>query len=109
MLYTGTYLGQGRITRSYICPARKNLIFEVDGLDFLQPGTPLSFLDRLQVVDGYALDWFYRQDLTTQRLIVLDTSPYPSREATDAQQLVLRRQDASGVLASGITTELAES
>lgn len=47
--YTGTYLGQGRITRSYVCPRRKNLIFEVDGLSFLQPGTPVSFLDRLKV------------------------------------------------------------
>lgn len=50
--YTGTYLGQGEITRSYICPERNNLIFEVEGLDFLQPGTPVSFLDRLQIADG---------------------------------------------------------
>ncbi|MGL5082772.1 MAG: hypothetical protein ACRC8A_14900 [Microcoleaceae cyanobacterium] len=146
--YTGTYLGQGSITRSYICPARKNLIFELDGLDFLQPGTPLSFLDRLQIVDGYAsaqldnvlsasilvylfrrgfqgtalftaqeeagrswryaLDWFHCQNLVTQRLIVLDTSPYPSREAANAQQLVLRRKDSNGIFASGITNELEE-
>src|SRR6187551_3661922 len=46
MSYTGTYLGQGKITRSYVCPRRKNLIFEVEGLNFLQPGTPVSFLDR---------------------------------------------------------------
>ena len=50
--YTGTYLGQGEITHSYICPERRNLIFEVEGLDFLQPGTPVSFLDRLQIADG---------------------------------------------------------
>ncbi|NJL48887.1 MAG: peptidase M42 [Leptolyngbyaceae cyanobacterium SM2_5_2] len=51
--YTGTYIGQGLITRSYICPERKNLIFEVEGLEHLQPGTPIAFLDRLQFNDGY--------------------------------------------------------
>jgi putative aminopeptidase FrvX len=145
--YTGTYLGQGRIVNSYICPARNNLIFELDGLDFLQPGTPVSFLDRLQIIDDclaaqldnvvsaaiiiylfrrgfqgtalftaeeeagkswrYALSWFQRQNLTTQRLIVLDTSPYPSREAAEAQHVVLRRQDANGLFAKQITDRLA--
>jgi putative aminopeptidase FrvX len=146
--YTGTYLGQGSITHAYICPARKNLIFEVDGLDFLQPGTPVSFLDRLQV-DGdyvsaqldnvlsaailvylfrcgfqgtalftaqeeagrswrYALAWMLQQNIETQRLIVLDTSPYPNRDAADEQQIVLRRKDATAAFAQPITTELAE-
>ena len=50
--YTGAYQGQGTITRSYVCPRRRNLIFELDGLAFLQPGTPVSFLDRLQVQSG---------------------------------------------------------
>jgi putative aminopeptidase FrvX len=146
--YTGTYLGQGHITRSYICSERKNLIFEVDGLEFLQPGTPVAFLDRLQIADGYisaqldnvlsaailvylfrhgfqgtalftaqeeagrswryVLSWFQRHQLTTQRLIALDTSPYPTREAADAQQVVLRRRDASHEFAPGITQELAD-
>jgi putative aminopeptidase FrvX len=146
--YTGTYLGQGQIKRSYICPARKNLIFELDGLDFLQPGTPVSFLDRLQVSDGYAsaqldnvlsaailvylfrcgfqgtalftaqeeagrswryaLAWFLRQNLITQRLIVLDTSPYPNQEAAEQQHLVLRRKDSNAVFATEITQELAQ-
>lgn len=146
--YAGTYLGQGRITSSYICPERNNLIFELDGLDFLQPGTPVSYLDRLSVSDGlicaqldnvlsvamlihlfrcgfqgtalftaqeeagrswrYALAWFQRQRLTTQRLIVLDTSPFPSREAAARQQLVLRRKDATAVFATGITAELED-
>ena len=144
--YTGTYLGQGTIDRSYVCPQRNNLIFELDGLGFLQPGTPVSFLDRLEIADGclsaqldnvlsvallvylfrrgfqgtglftaqeeagrswrYALAWFQRQQLTTDRLIVLDTSPYPSREAAEAQQLVLRRKDANGQFAPGLTAEL---
>ena len=146
--YVGTYLGQGSIINSYICPARNNLIFELDGLDFLQPGTPVSFLDRLKVANGcisaqidnvvsaaiiiylfrrgfqgtalftaqeeagkswrYALSWFQRQQLATQRLIILDTSPYPTREAAEAQQVTLRYQDASGTFATGITAELAQ-
>ncbi len=144
--YTGTYLGQGCIRRSFVCPQRNNLIFELDGLDFVQPGTPVSFLDRLRVADGYlsaqldnvlsvallinlfrcgfqgtglftaqeeagrswryALAWFQRHRLTTQRLLVLDTSPYPNRAAAEAQQLVLRRKDAGGQFAIGLTAEI---
>jgi putative aminopeptidase FrvX len=146
--YTGTYLGQGAITRSYICPYRNNLIFEIDGLGFLQPGTPVSFLDRLHIHDGcvsgqldnvlsvallvylfrrgfqgtvlftaqeeagrswrYALSWFQRLQIRTRRLIVLDTSPYPTREAAEAQHLVLRNRDASADFDSQMTAELDE-
>ncbi len=144
--YTGTYQGQGAITHSYVCPHRRNLIFELDGLEFLQPGTPISFLDRLQIEDGYlsaqldnvisvamlihlfrhgfegtamftaqeeagrswrhALAWFQRQQIWTDRLIVLDTSPYPSREAADAQGVVLRRKDANGAFSAALTDSL---
>ncbi len=146
--YTGTYLGQGYITNSYICPVRNNLIFELDGLDFLQPGTPVSFLDRLRIENGcvsaqidnvisaamivhlfrlgfqgtalftaqeeagkswrYAMSWFQRQRLTTQRLIVLDTSPYPDRAAAEKQQVVLRNRDANGWFAPKLTAELTQ-
>ena len=145
--YTGTYQGQGTICRSYVCPHRRNLIFELNGLDFLQPGTPISFLDRLRIQDGYlsaqldnvisvailihlfrqgfqgtalftaeeeagrswryALAWFQTQQLSTQRLIVLDTSPYPTRATADAQDVVLRRKDANGSFAPEITSEIA--
>ncbi len=144
--YTGTYQGQAAITRSYVCPQRRNLIFELDGLEFLQPGTPISFLDRLRIQDGhlsaqldnvlsvallihlfrcgfqgtalftaqeeagrswrYALAWFQRQQLWTDRLIVLDTSPYPTREAAEQQDLVLRRKDANGEFSGPFTEEL---
>jgi putative aminopeptidase FrvX len=144
--YTGTYLGQGTITHSYVCPERNNLIFEVDGLDFLQPGTPVSFLDRLQIENGlmwaqldnvisaamiiylfrkgfqgtgmftaqeesgrswrYALAWFQRERLTTQRLVVLDTSPYATREDADMQQITLRHRDANGPFSESMTQEL---
>lgn len=146
--YTGTYVGQGCITNSYICPERRNLIFEVEGLEHLQPGTPVAFLDRLQFADGgyisaqldnvisaailiflfrcgyqgtalftaqeesgrswrYALSWFQRQQLTSQRVIALDTSPYHNRAAADEQLVTLRRRDASADFAAGITQELA--
>ena len=54
----------------------------------------------------YALEWFQRQQLTTQRLIVIDTSPFPCRESATAQQLVLRRKDANWQFAENITAEL---
>lgn len=146
--YTGTYLGQGEITHSYICPERGNLIFEVEGLEFLQPGIPIAFLDRLQISDGlisaqldnvvsaamiiylfrkgfqgtglftaqeesgrswrYIISWFQRQRLTTQRLVVLDTSPYASREEADAQQIVLRHCDTMASFSEQMTDELVE-
>jgi len=133
--YTGTYLGQGIISSSYLCPKRNNLIFEIAGLEYLHPGSPISFLDRLKVSDGhisaqldnvlsaaiiiymfrhgfrgtalftaqeeagrswrYALSWFQRENISTRRLIVLDTSPYPDREAAEAQEIVLRKKDAT--------------
>lgn len=148
MAYTGTYLGQGKITRSYVCPRRKNLIFEVDGLSFLQPGTPVSFLDRLKVENGlvscqldnvvsaaliiylfrkgfqgtglftaqeesgrswrYALSFFRRAEIMTERLIVLDTSPYATREDADAQQVALRNRDANGEFSLAMTQELVQ-
>ncbi len=144
--YTGTYQGQAAITRSFVCPQRRNLIFELDGLEFLQPGTPVSFLDRLHIDAGYvaaqldnvlsvamliylfqkgfqgtalftaqeeagrswrfALAWFQRHQIVTERLLVLDTSPYPTREAADAQDVVLRRKDANGFFAPQLTQEL---
>ncbi len=146
--FVGTYIGQGEITNSYVCPERGNLIFEVDGLEYLQPGTPVSFVDRLQIEDGlisaqldnvvsaamiiylfqrgfqgtglftaqeesgrswrYSLAWFQQQRLTTQRLVVLDTSPYADREEADAQQITLRHRDANGPFSEAMTQELVD-
>lgn len=143
--YAGSYLGQGLIERSYVCPNRRNLIFELDGLDFLQPGTPVSFLDRLTVRDGklsaqldnvvmvalvvhlfrlgfqgtalfsageeagrswrYLVEWFQRYDLKTDRLLVLDTSPFPE-EAVGDQQVVLRNRDSNGLFDPTMTARL---
>lgn len=43
----------------------------------------------------YLLEWFRRFGGSTNQLIVVDTSPYPDREAADKQQVVLRKQDAN--------------
>ena len=146
--YTGTYLGQGVISSGYLCPRRNNLIFEINGLEFLQPGTPVSFLDRLRVTathlsaqldnvlsvamiihlfrNGfagtalftaqeeagrswrYALSWLQRESITTRRLLVLDTSPYPTPEAAAEQDLVLRKKDASASFDADFTVEIQE-
>ncbi|RMF43483.1 MAG: peptidase M42 [Planctomycetota bacterium] len=146
--YDGAYLGQGTIEDSYICPRRKNLIFEIRGLEYLQPGTPVAFLDRLKVVDAsvsaqldnvvsvallielirrgfqgtvfftageeagkswrYLVEWFQRHDVSTQRLLVLDTSPFPSQEELTAQDVVLRYRDANAIFDRGLTDLLRE-
>jgi putative aminopeptidase FrvX len=43
----------------------------------------------------YLLEWFRRFNGDTNRLIVVDTSPYPDRQSADQQQVVLRRRDAN--------------
>ena len=56
----------------------------------------------------YTLSWFQRERLTTQRLVVLDTSPYATREDADAQQVTLRHCDANGPFAAAMTQELVD-
>lgn len=144
--YTGTYIGQSTIRRGYLCPKRNNLIFELDGLSYLEPGTPISFLDRLSLTDThvsaqldnvlsvaliiflyrngfegtalftaqeeagrswrYALAWLQRESILTRRLLVLDTSPYPSPEAAAEQDLVLRKKDASCEFDANFTEDI---
>ncbi|MCW8986493.1 MAG: peptidase M42, partial [Gammaproteobacteria bacterium] len=43
----------------------------------------------------YLLEWFRRFGGSTNRLFVLDTSPFPNVEAANAQLLVLRKKDAN--------------
>ena len=43
----------------------------------------------------YLLEWFRRFGETTNRLFVVDTSPFPSVESANQQQLVLRKEDAN--------------
>lgn len=144
--FAGSYVGQGRIMGSYVCPRRRNLIFEIDGLEFLQPGVPVSFVDRLQVKDQfisaqldnvvsvamlielvrrgfrgtafftageeagrswrYLVEWFQRQDIQTNRLIVLDTSPFPTLDEVGKQDVVLRNRDSMAQFDDSLTDEL---
>lgn len=43
----------------------------------------------------FLLEWFRGHDLTTDSLLVLDTSPFPDRQSADAQHIVLRTKDAN--------------
>lgn len=144
--WTGEYLGRGIITDAYLCERRNNVIFQVQGLDHVLPGTAIAYSDRV-TIDGdliaaqldnvvwvaavvemfrhgfegtafftaqeeagrswrFVLEWFQRVDRTTRELLVLDTSPFDSREEADAQQVVLRRRDANGLFATELVDAL---
>lgn len=146
--WSGAYRGAGTIRSTYICPHRKNLIFDVDNLEHLVAGTPVAFADRLKIdsssVTGqldnvltaallvhmfslgfqgtafftaeeeagrswrYLLEWFRRFGGSTNRLIVVDTSPYPDFDASNRQQVVLRRKDANASFSDSITSKLEQ-
>ncbi len=44
----------------------------------------------------YLLEWFRGHDISTDSLLVLDTSPFPDRQSADKQSIVLRHKDANG-------------
>jgi len=46
--WSGSYLGIGRINDAYMCEEVNNLIFKIEGLSHLQPGTPIAFSDKLK-------------------------------------------------------------
>ncbi len=50
--WSGGYLGQAAIEKVYHCSRRDNLIFRVSGLGTVGPGTPVAYLDQLQVEDS---------------------------------------------------------
>ncbi|MDD2451440.1 MAG: peptidase M42 [Sulfurovum sp.] len=51
--WSGSYLGLGTITDAYLCNRRYNIIFKIDGLEHLFPGTPIAFMDKLEITpDG---------------------------------------------------------
>lgn len=54
----------------------------------------------------YLLAYLDRQRIETDRLIVLDTSPYPDAAGAEAQDVVLRRRDAGGVFNQRLAEEL---
>ncbi len=48
---SGSYLGLGVIKDAFLCNRRNNIIFKVDGFDYLFPGTPIAFMDKLDLKD----------------------------------------------------------
>lgn len=56
----------------------------------------------------FLLEWFRRFNGATDRLIVVDTSPYPDLESTERQNIVLRRRDANAQF-NPKTTEMLEN
>ena len=56
----------------------------------------------------YLLEWFRRFNGATDRLIVVDTSPYPDRVSAERQQVVLRRRDVNAAF-NPDTTAMLES
>jgi putative aminopeptidase FrvX len=50
---SGSYKGIGQITSSYVCERRKNLIFEIEGLEDIEANTPIAFVDKLSLDDEY--------------------------------------------------------
>jgi putative aminopeptidase FrvX len=54
----------------------------------------------------FLLEWFQRYDLSTNRLLVLDTSPFPDSAQADAQDLVLRRRDTHATFDPATVAEL---
>lgn len=56
----------------------------------------------------YLLEWFRRFGGSTNQLIVVDTSPYPDRDAADSQQVVLRKKDANAIFNETTTKKLEE-
>ena len=142
----GSYLGIGKITDAFMCEEVNNLMFNIDGLSHLQPGTPIAFSDKLEkngdlisaqldnVISAaiiiylyqngfqgtafftaqeeagkswrYVYEWFRKNNVTTNELLVLDTSPYDTRVEADVQQVVLRNRDANARFKSPILKQL---
>ncbi len=54
----------------------------------------------------YLLEWFRRFGSSTNDLVVLDTSPYPTRAEADSQLVVLRTRDANASFNDAMTVQL---
>jgi len=49
--WSGSYRGLGVIKDAYLCSRRNNIIFKIDEFEHLYPGTPIAFLDKLNIMD----------------------------------------------------------
>jgi len=145
--WSGSYLGIGTIKDAYLCERRNNIIFKVDGFEHLFPGTPIAFMDKLEVNEegkvwaqldnvisvavilymyhlGYKgtafftaseeagrswrflLEYFRRFDISTNELLVLDTSPYSDIEDIKHLDIVLRNRDENGYFRSPLKSKI---
>lgn len=51
--WSGSYLGLGVIKEAFLCERRNNVIFTIEGFDHLLPGTPIAFMDKLEIKDEF--------------------------------------------------------
>lgn len=54
----------------------------------------------------FLLEWFRGRDISTDELLVLDTSPYSDRISADTQHIVLRNKDANAAFNSPLTQKI---
>ena len=47
--WSGSYLGMGTIKNAFLCERRNNIIFNIDEFEHLFPGTPIAFMDKLNI------------------------------------------------------------
>ncbi|PRM90575.1 peptidase M42 [Aliarcobacter cryaerophilus] len=144
--FSGSYLGIGKITDTFLKEEINNLVFKIEGLNHLLPSTPIAFVDKLKQngnlisaqldnvlsaaiilylyqhgFSGTAFftaqeeagkswrfvhEWFKKNKISTDKLVVLDTSPFENREEADKQLVVLRNKDVNAKFKSPILKEL---
>ena len=56
----------------------------------------------------YLLEWFRRFGGASNNLVVLDMSPYPTREEASRQQVVLRHRDANAAFDAAMTARIED-
>ncbi len=57
----------------------------------------------------FVLEWFRRHDMKTNKLLVLDTSPFASIEDAEKQHIVLRNRDANALFDSPMLDVIQKS
>jgi putative aminopeptidase FrvX len=148
--WSGSYLGIGTIKDAFLCERRNNIIFKIDEFEHLFPGTPIAFMDKLEIDDqglvsaqldnvisvaliiymyhlGYRgtafftaseeagrswrflLEYFRRLDISTNELLVLDTSPYTDIEDINHLDIVLRNRDENGYFRSPLKSKIKKT
>ena len=147
--WSGDVIASGSVRLCNFCSARSNLIFNIDGMDEMPEGIPVSYAHDSVEKDGYIagqLDnalsvaviyglfetgfqgtaiftaeeeigksWKHLagfmngRDVETDRLIVLDTSPYDTSDYADAGKIVLRNRDSFGAFNTDMVEDLKKA